>query len=154
MNTLAILYRSNVATPIPETLPFRSFSPGASQACPGTSHQHWKHISGWPLAVGSQECTYMHNWVTMLYSRNWHNTVNQLYSKKQVFSALGGHCVRCASLNSFGTGLTVLEPQADELAKRMLLMEGKCPSGRRPWTCFGGSWNSKDLGWEESSKFI
>ena len=25
---------------------------------------------------------HMYDWVTMLYSRNWHNTVNQLYSNK------------------------------------------------------------------------
>ena len=24
----------------------------------------------------------MYDWVTLLYSRNWHNTVNQLYFKK------------------------------------------------------------------------
>ena len=28
--------------------------------------------------------TYMYNWVTSLYSRNWHNTVNQLYFHKKV----------------------------------------------------------------------
>ena len=27
----------------------------------------------------------MYDWVTMLYSRNWHNTVNQLYSNKIFF---------------------------------------------------------------------
>ena len=26
--------------------------------------------------------TYMHDWVTMLYSKNWHNPVNQLYFNK------------------------------------------------------------------------
>ena len=25
----------------------------------------------------------MYDWVTMLYSRNWHNSVNQLYFKKK-----------------------------------------------------------------------
>ena len=35
-----------------------------------------------------KKCIYMYDWVTMLYSRNWHNTVNLLYfnlknSKKQ-----------------------------------------------------------------------
>ena len=27
---------------------------------------------------GEGKCVYMCGWVTMLYSRNWHNTVNQL----------------------------------------------------------------------------
>ena len=27
----------------------------------------------------------MHDWVTLLYSRNWHNTVNQLHSNKIFF---------------------------------------------------------------------
>ena len=26
-----------------------------------------------------QECIYMYDWVTLLYSRNWHNIVKQLY---------------------------------------------------------------------------
>ena len=28
--------------------------------------------------------TYMYNWVTSPYGRNWHNTVNQLYFNKKV----------------------------------------------------------------------
>ena len=47
---------------------------------------------GTPCASGDQKnkkknvymyiptCICTHDWVTMLYSRNWHNTVNQLYS--------------------------------------------------------------------------
>ena len=27
----------------------------------------------------------MYDWVTLLYSRNWHNTVNQLYFNKRFF---------------------------------------------------------------------
>ena len=30
-----------------------------------------------------RECIYVYNCVTLLYSRNWHNTVNQLYFKKK-----------------------------------------------------------------------
>ena len=32
---------------------------------------------------------YMYNWVTLLYIRNWHNTVNQLYFKCTLFFFLG-----------------------------------------------------------------
>ena len=28
---------------------------------------------------------YIYDWVTLLYSRNWHNTVNQLYFDKKIF---------------------------------------------------------------------
>ena len=28
-------------------------------------------------------CIYMYNWVTLLYSRNWYNTVSQLYFNKK-----------------------------------------------------------------------
>ena len=35
--------------------------------------------------VWEKECVYMcmYDWVTMLYSRNWHNTVNILYPKNK-----------------------------------------------------------------------
>ena len=34
-------------------------------------------------------CVYMCNWITLLYSRNWHNTVNWLYNKiKKIKSVL------------------------------------------------------------------
>ena len=33
--------------------------------------------------VWEKECIYMYDWVTTLYSRNWHNTVNQIYSNKK-----------------------------------------------------------------------
>ena len=28
---------------------------------------------------------YMYDWVTLLYSRNWHNIINQLYFNKKYF---------------------------------------------------------------------
>ena len=51
------------------------------------SVQHWElyPISWdrtWRKIVGEKECVFMYDWVTALYSRNWHNTVNQLYSNK------------------------------------------------------------------------
>ena len=33
-----------------------------------------------------KECIYVFNWVTLLYSRNKHNTVNQLYFNKKIKS--------------------------------------------------------------------
>ena len=41
-----------------------------------------------------KECQYVYNWVTLLYSRDWHNIVNQLYfnlkkkRKKMLFVSL------------------------------------------------------------------
>ena len=32
----------------------------------------------------------MYDWVTMLYSRNWHNTVNQLYFNRKKMNKEGG----------------------------------------------------------------
>ena len=33
------------------------------------------------------ECIYMYDWVTLLYSRNCHNIVNQLYFNKNIFAS-------------------------------------------------------------------
>ena len=33
-----------------------------------------------------KECLYVYNWVTLLYSRDWQNTVNQLYFNKKSVS--------------------------------------------------------------------
>ena len=48
----------------------------------------------------------MYNWVTMLYSRNWHNVVNQLYfnkiknkNKKQKKNPRGTCCLKFTFLN-------------------------------------------------------
>ena len=32
----------------------------------------------WWKIIGEKQCIYMYDWVTMLYSRNWHYIVNQL----------------------------------------------------------------------------
>ena len=32
-----------------------------------------------------KECIYVYNWVTLLYSRGWHNIINQLYIKKKMW---------------------------------------------------------------------
>ena len=34
----------------------------------------------WEKTVWEKDCVCMYDWVTMLYSRNWHNAVNQLYN--------------------------------------------------------------------------
>ena len=31
-----------------------------------------------------KECIHVYNWVTLLYSRDWHNIVNQLYINKKI----------------------------------------------------------------------
>ena len=31
-----------------------------------------------------KECMYVYDWVTLLYSRNWHNIVNQLYFNTKI----------------------------------------------------------------------
>ena len=35
-----------------------------------------------------KECLYVYNWVTLLYSRDWHNIVNQLYFNKKFFKEI------------------------------------------------------------------
>ena len=37
---------------------------------------------------------YMDDWVTLLYSRNWHNTVNQLYFNKKFLKDKATH-IKC-----------------------------------------------------------
>ena len=32
--------------------------------------------------------TYMYDWITLLYSRNWYNTINSLYSNKKFFKKI------------------------------------------------------------------
>ena len=47
-------------------------------------HPIVQHRELWPISwvrpqwkiIWEKECVYMYDWVTMLYSRNWHNTVN------------------------------------------------------------------------------
>ena len=41
----------------------------------------------------------MYNWVTLLYSRNWHSIVNQLYhnKKKKNFKEWLEHSLKCKS---------------------------------------------------------
>ena len=35
------------------------------------------------LITRGKKCIDMYDWVTLLYRRNWHNTVNQLYFNKK-----------------------------------------------------------------------
>ena len=56
----------------------------------GPTVQHRKRHSifwnrTWWKILCKKECIYTYDWITMLYSRNWHNTVNQLYSNKIFF---------------------------------------------------------------------
>ena len=37
----------------------------------------------WWKIVRGKECIYMHDWIIMLFSRKWHNVVNQLYFNKK-----------------------------------------------------------------------
>ena len=37
------------------------------------------------LRIGYWKGVYMYDWVTLLYSRNWHNIVNQFYFNKKHF---------------------------------------------------------------------
>ena len=34
--------------------------------------------------IYKRECLYVYNWVTLLYSRDWHNIANQLYFNKKI----------------------------------------------------------------------
>ena len=36
----------------------------------------------WEKNLKENECEYMYNWITLLYSRNYDNIVNQLYFNK------------------------------------------------------------------------
>ena len=47
------------------------------ELCPISCEGTWQRI------VRGRECMYMCGWVTLLCSRNWHNTVNQLYFNKK-----------------------------------------------------------------------
>ena len=52
---------------------------------PTVQHRELNPVSWsttWWKIVWEKEYIYMYVWVTMLYSRNWHNTVNQLYFNK------------------------------------------------------------------------
>ena len=42
-------------------------------------------LSIWEKNLKENGCVYMYNWITLLYSRNYHNTVNQLYVNKDFF---------------------------------------------------------------------
>ena len=67
----------------------------------------------------------MYDWVTLLYGRNWHNIISQLYSNKKLktnFFSDGGficinprvlalmHCTWCNSIHSAGTIVVSLLP--------------------------------------------
>ena len=41
--------------------------------------------SRWTHLTLYLKCTYMYDWVTFLYSRNWRNIVNELYFNKKDF---------------------------------------------------------------------
>ena len=53
----------------------------------------------WWKMVGEKECIYVFDLVTVLYSRNRHNTVNQLYSR-EFPSWLGGSWTRLATMRA------------------------------------------------------
>jgi len=69
----------------------------------GLAYAHWGLWNNWPMGtccraqrtlpnilwssvweknVKENGCVYMYNWITLLYSRNYHNIVNQLYCNK------------------------------------------------------------------------
>ena len=51
----------------------------------------------WRKILREKECTYMYDWVTMLYSINWYNTVNQLYSNKNKVPQNNNKCLAGSS---------------------------------------------------------
>ena len=43
------------------------------------------HVQSLGIGVQERKCICIYDWVTLLYSRTWHNTVNQLhFSKKKI----------------------------------------------------------------------
>ena len=58
----------------------------------------------WWKIVWEKECIYVYAWVTVLYSRNWQNTVNQLNSNKNKIlkkSAISMHLMTALLRRSF-----------------------------------------------------
>ena len=72
-------------------------------------------LETWWKIIGGKECIYMYDWVTMLYSRNWHNTVNQLYSNNNKKTCSG---------DSKGEGKTFLHTQIQ--AEPLFLGQARC----------------------------
>ena len=66
------------------------YSTGNCIQSPGTEHD------------GKEYKNYIYIYVTLMYSRNWHNTVNQLYfhDKKQRVKASAPMCIRKQALMS------------------------------------------------------
>ena len=67
------------------------------QCGPTLQHRELYPVSwdkAWWEIVWEKEKIYIHtyDWVTVLYSRNWHSTVNQLYSYKNLFKK--NYCVK------------------------------------------------------------
>ena len=59
------------------------------QRCPTIKHRELCPISWsrtWWKIVREKKCIYMYDWVTILHSQNWHNTVNQLYTNKKILN--------------------------------------------------------------------
>ena len=48
-----------------------------------------------------KECLFVYNWITLLYSRDWHGIVNQLYFNKKKFKEnnMELHSMLCGSLD-------------------------------------------------------
>ena len=59
-----------------------------------------------------KECLYVYNWVTLLYSRDWHSTVNQLsFSKNNNKKKAGLLDYRCESVRIEFLHLAALYPE-------------------------------------------
>ena len=59
----------------------------------------------WEKILKKNGCVYLYNWITLLYSRNCHNIVNQLYFSKTLKNAASLEKWYCSSVQKQSLGL-------------------------------------------------